>query len=87
MDPIQINFFTRPSCHLCQRALEVLNSLRDEISFQLIEIDVSASPQLEEFYGGHVPVATVSEQELFRHRVQRRQLRQTLLALAGQQRD
>ena len=83
MDPIQINFFTRPGCHLCERALEALNSLRDEVGFQLIEIDISQSPQLEALYGEHIPLATVSEQELFRHRAQRRQLRQTLLALKG----
>jgi len=41
--------FHSAGCHLCQRALEQVRGLRDELDFELREIDIAGDPALEDF--------------------------------------
>jgi hypothetical protein len=42
--------FHSAGCHLCERALEQVRGLRDELDFELREIDIAGDPALEEAY-------------------------------------
>lgn len=75
MKPIQIRFFTRPSCCLCDRALEVLRGLQREFALQIEIVDISISPELLDRYGRYLPVATLDQRELFRYEANEQQLR------------
>jgi len=69
MDRVQIKFYTRSGCSLCDENLRVLTNLEDELGFVIEIIDIESSGELERLYGWDVPLATLDGQELFRHRV------------------
>lgn len=78
MRPVQINFYTRRDCQLCDEALETLSEMASEFILEVIRVDVDSHPDLVQRYGNHVPVATVGDRELFRHRVSPEKLRRLL---------
>jgi glutaredoxin len=51
-----ITVFSRQACHLCDVALDVLASMRDELNFEIEKIYIDESPELEKLYGEQVPV-------------------------------
>ncbi|CAB4700238.1 unannotated protein [freshwater metagenome] len=51
-----ITVFSRQGCHLCDVALDVLASMRDELNFEIEKIYIDESPELEKLYGEQVPV-------------------------------
>ncbi len=79
--PLQINFYTRARCHLCEQAWRQLRELEAEFALELVSIDVDSDPRLAARYGDHVPVAVAGERELFRHRADVGRLRAQLAAL------
>lgn len=74
----QINFYTRPGCHLCEDALEVLQELRGEFKFDIEIVDISDSPELVSLYGKDIPVAELGGRRIFKHRADPRSLRRVL---------
>lgn len=56
---MNVVFYTREGCHLCDQALEDLNSLRDKYAFELIVIDIDDNENLQETYGMEIPVVKV----------------------------
>ena len=54
-----VEIISRHGCHLCEVALEELNSIRREIDFELIERFIDADPALESEYGFMVPVILI----------------------------
>ncbi len=77
----QINFYTRPGCHLCEDALQVLQDLRGEFKFSLTIVDISVSEDLVARYGNDIPVAVLEGRRIFKHRADRRVLRRLLSTL------
>ena len=70
MDRVQIKFFTRPGCKLCVESLRVLEAFQDRFDLHIEQIDIDTSPELQRAYGHHIPVATLGQEELFRHRAE-----------------
>ncbi len=79
----QINFYTRPGCHLCEDALKVLQDLRREFKFSLTIVDISDSEDLVARYGNDIPVAELEGRRIFKHRTDRRALRRVLSRLCA----
>ncbi len=76
----QITFFTKPDCSLCDGALYVIHRVRAQIDFELETIDISA-PGNEKWFDAYqhdIPVVHLDAQEIFRHHVNERQLRDLL---------
>lgn len=78
MDPVQIRFYTRKGCHLCENALTVLQELQKEFKFRVRLVDIDGSPHLLGVYGQDVPVGELEGRELFRHRVDKHAMRKIL---------
>lgn len=51
--------YTRPGCHLCEEALDVLEALRDERGFTLVEHDILGDAEAFERFRFRVPVLFV----------------------------
>ncbi len=79
----QINFYTRPGCHLCEDALKVLQDLRREFKFSLTIVDISDSEDLVARYGNDIPVAELEGRRIFKHRTDRRVMRRVLSRLCA----
>ena len=73
--------FTARDCHRCERAREELTPLREELGFELEEIDITGDPELERRYREWLPVLEVGGERVSVYRVEAEPLRR---ALAGQ---
>lgn len=80
-EPILIDIYSRPGCHLCDEAKAVVESLRERYAVVLGTINVESSTDLENRYGSEIPVVLINGEEAFRHRVDRTELERKLKAL------
>ena len=76
-----VTLYTRPGCHLCDEARDLILSLRDvEISLELREIDIESDPELHARYLERIPVVEVDGEHVAELYVDAQTLRR---ALAG----
>ena len=52
-------------CHLCGRAIEVVNQLQAELGFELALVDIGGDPELETRYRERLPVVEIDGEEAF----------------------
>lgn len=57
-------------CHLCERALSQVRSLRDELDFELREVDISGNDALEATYREWIPVVEIDGRRRFTYHLQ-----------------
>ena len=57
-------------CHLCERALEQVRGLRDELGFELREFDIGVDPALEAAYREWLPVVEIDGRRRFTYHIQ-----------------
>jgi glutaredoxin len=57
--------YSRPGCHLCDDAREILLAERARTPFDLEEVDVETDDALELEYGIRIPVVTIDGEEAF----------------------
>ena len=51
-----VSIFTRHGCHLCEVAVETLESLQSELEFSIEKIYIDGNSELEKLYGEQIPV-------------------------------
>ena len=68
-EPIRIEIYSRPGCHLCDQARAVIEELRGKYAMTLRSINVETNADLETRYGMDIPVVFMNGEEAFRHRV------------------
>jgi glutaredoxin len=66
----QVCVYHAPGCHLCERALEQIRALREELGFDLREVDISGDPALEGEYRAWLPVVEIDGRRRFTYYVQ-----------------
>jgi glutaredoxin len=54
-----ITIYSRTGCHLCEDALKILQSMQSELDFDLEEILIDGSEELEKLYGEKIPVTQI----------------------------
>ena len=57
-------------CHLCERAREVVAALREELGFDLQEVDITGDERLEAEYREWLPVVEIDGRRRFTYYVQ-----------------
>ncbi len=57
--PKRVTLFKAEGCHLCERARVQLLGLRDELGFELEEVDIGGVPALEAAYREWLPVVEI----------------------------
>ena len=67
MRPVEVNFYTRRNCPLCDKAKAAIAASGVEVD--LHEIDIDDNPTLRRRYSDDVPVIVIDGAEAFRHRV------------------
>ena len=70
--------YTAESCRLCERALDVVRGVQDELEFELELVDVGGSPELEARYREHLPVVEIDGERAFTYFVDAEALRRRL---------
>jgi glutaredoxin len=69
-------------CHLCERARAVVAELRDELVFDLREVDITGNERLEAEYREWIPVVEIDGKRRFTYHVPAAALRRAV-AQAG----
>jgi hypothetical protein len=62
-----VTLYGKPGCHLCDEARAVVERVRAERPFDLVEIDVTLDPTLHRRYGERIPVLELDGEELFEY--------------------
>ena len=62
---VTVTLFHAAGCHLCERARAQLAALREELGFDLAEIDIGGDPELEERYREWLPVVEIDGRRTF----------------------
>ena len=73
-----LTLYSKPDCHLCVEAREVLMVLGPELGFELHEVDISTDEALHRAYFERIPVVALGDHELFEYFVDERLLRDRL---------
>jgi glutaredoxin len=68
-ESIRVEIYSRPGCHLCDEAKEVIERVRRRIPFDLRIINVEKDPQLEKDYGEKIPVVLIGGSPVFNYQV------------------
>jgi glutaredoxin len=54
-----VTIYSRHGCHLCESAIKTLQSLQEELSFEIEIIYIDGNEKLERLYGEQVPVTHI----------------------------
>ena len=54
-----VTIYSRKECHLCEEALGVLQKLKNELHFDIVEIFIDGDEELEKRFGEQVPVTLI----------------------------
>jgi glutaredoxin len=71
---MQVTLYSRPGCHLCDVARQILLIQRADTPFDLVEIDIETDDRLELDYGIRIPVVEIDGVEAFEVEVDPREL-------------
>jgi predicted thioredoxin/glutaredoxin len=55
----QVILYSKPGCHLCELAREMVLGLRREYDFHLVETDITLDPALFKQYWDKIPVVVI----------------------------
>jgi glutaredoxin len=61
--PIQVTFYTKAGCHLCEEARDMLEDIAAVTPFELTEIDIRSNPSIFEKYRYRIPVIFINDEE------------------------
>ena len=64
-----VTLYTKPGCHLCDDALDILQRVQKLQPFTLEEVNVQEDPALLAEYGDQIPVVTLNGTFLFEYEV------------------
>ena len=67
---VDVAVFHAAGCHLCERMLVQLRGLRDELGFELREVDIAGDPELEAAYREWLPVVEIDGRRRFTYHLQ-----------------
>jgi glutaredoxin len=70
-----VTLYSKPGCHLCEYARELLDELARELAFAVREVNIANEAALFERYRYRIPVLVVDGREIAEGRLSARDLR------------
>jgi glutaredoxin len=80
---IPVKFFTRPGCHLCKKARELLRELEDRYPLEVEEINILRQRQYYEKYKHTIPVVIIGETRPLESIIERQEIAHRLAIAAA----
>lgn len=74
----RVTLYSKPGCHLCDDAREVVQRVCADLGTDFEEVDITTSPELMDAYGEQIPVTLVDGRQHDFWRVDERRLRTAL---------
>jgi glutaredoxin len=62
---VKLTLYGKAGCCLCDEAKAAVAEVREDIPFDLEEVDISLDPRLNREYGERIPVIDVNGEEAF----------------------
>jgi glutaredoxin len=75
---MRVVLYSRPGCHLCDDARQVLLAEQAASPFDLVEVDVQDDDDLERAYGIRIPVVEIDGDDRFEYEVDPEELRRLI---------
>jgi len=76
--PRDVTLFSRPGCHLCEKAKAAIAPLLLEFGVDLYEVNIDEDAVLQDRYGFDIPVIFIGQRKAAKHRVDLEQFRHQL---------
>ena len=76
--PREVTIYSKPGCHLCEEAKEVLVPVLREFGATLREVNIESDAALEGRYRYDIPVIFIGARKAAKHRVDAAQFRRQL---------
>jgi glutaredoxin len=73
-----VTVYSRHGCHLCEDAVKTLESMREELTFEIEIIYIDGNAELEKLYGNEVPVIHINGEHHDFYRVDPERFRTSL---------
>ena len=73
-----VTVYSRHGCHLCEDAVKTLESMREELDFEIEIIYIDDNAELEKLYGNEVPVIHINGEHHDFYRVDPERFRTSL---------
>ena len=73
-----VTVYSRHGCHLCEDAVKTLESMREELAFEIEVIYIDGDAELEKLYENEVPVIHINGEHHDFYRVDRERFRTSL---------
>lgn len=70
-EKVNITLYSKPGCHLCEDAKEILIILSDIVHFDFEMIDITTDNLLNKKYQYDIPVVLINGEEIARNRMDR----------------
>ena len=80
---IEVKLYTRDGCHLCDDARIILERVRADVPFVLIDVGIERDDDLHRRYLERIPVVEVAGEEAFQYFVDEAELRRRLAIVVG----
>jgi glutaredoxin len=71
---MQVTFYTKAECHLCDDARDMLEDIAALTSYELTEIDIRKDPNIFEQYRYRIPVIIIDQETVVEGRIEFRDL-------------
>ena len=75
---IEVTIYSKPDCHLCEEAKEVLLKAQRQEPFVLKEINIEEDAEADTAFKEQIPVIFIAGRKAFKYRVGERELLQRL---------
>ena len=73
---IEVTFYTKAGCHLCEHARDILEEIAEETEYRLTEIDIRNDMALFEQYRYRIPVIILNQRTLLEGNIDYEELTQ-----------
>jgi glutaredoxin len=81
---IEVEIYSRPGCHLCDVAKDVIERVRRRVAFNLRVVNIEADAGLEKEYGEQIPVVFINGNKAFKYHVNESEFEQKVKRLWNQ---
>lgn len=81
--PIEVVFYTKAGCHLCEDARTLLEEIAQETEYALTEIDIRSDMAVFEQYRYRIPVIFINGETLLEGRIDALELTQAFRRSGG----
>jgi len=80
-ESIRVEIYSRPGCHLCDEAKEVIDRVASRHRLDVRVLNVEDNPEWEAQYGTEIPVVFIEGRKAFKYHVDATQLERKLKEL------